>query len=107
LRLSTETISTNIPLRAGIAREHFVLAGENFSDFNDWAPRAPLRCSLTFTKEGLILGRGTVLARPAGGAFSRLASEGGEERILALLSAAINKTVPARVTGYLHRASEH
>jgi hypothetical protein len=84
-----------------------VLAGENFSEFNDWAPRAPLGCSLTFTKEGLILGRGTVLARPAGGAFSRLASEGGEERILALLSAAINKTVPARVIGYLHRTSEH
>lgn len=92
---------------ACIAREHFVLAGENFSEFNDWAPRAPLRCSLIFTKEGLILRRGTLLARPAGGAFSRLVSEGGEVRILALLAAAINKTVLARVIGYLHRASEH
>lgn len=84
-----------------------MLAGENFSEFNDWAPRAPLRCPLTFTKGGLILRRGTLLARPAGGAFSRLVSEGGEVRILALLAATINKTVLARVIGYLRRASEH
>jgi hypothetical protein len=56
--------------------------------------------------EGLILGRGAVLARPAGGATSRLAIEGEEERMVALLSAAIDKNISARALGNLRRASE-
>src|SRR5262245_45916397 len=36
----------------------------------------------------------------------RLAVEGEEERILALLSAALNKPVPARIIGNLQRSSE-
>ncbi len=81
-------------------------AGENFSEIGKRAPRAPLRCSFTITDAGLTLGRGTVLAPPAGYASSRLAIEDEEARILALLSTSINKNVPARVIGKLRRPSE-
>ena len=81
-------------------------ASEGFGEIDEWAPRAPLQCSLAITGAGLTLGRGTVLARMTQEAPPRLAVDGAEERILTLLSAALGKSVPLRLLDNLRRASE-
>src|SRR5262245_44623550 len=55
---------------------------------------------------GLTLGKGTVLAPMTPDTPPQLAIDGAEERILALLSAAVNKTVAVRTIENLRRASE-
>ncbi|HMF06459.1 MAG TPA: hypothetical protein VKE72_05555, partial [Methylocella sp.] len=72
-------------------------ASEDFGEIDERAPRAPLRCSPAITGAGLTLGRGTILARLTKDALPRLAIDGDEERILAMLSAALGKGVPVRV----------
>jgi hypothetical protein len=79
---------------------------EGFDEIYERKPRTPLHRSLTITREGLTLGRGTVLARMTQGASCELAIGGEEERILALLAAAFGKSVPAQVIKNLRCASE-
>jgi hypothetical protein len=90
----------------GIAREQFVRASEDCCAIDERAPRAPLRCSPAITGAGLTLGRGTILARFTKDALPRLAIDGDEERILAMPSAALGKSVPVRVIENMRRASE-
>lgn len=83
------------------------MRASNFSnEVDERAPRAPLQRSLAITHAGLTLGSGTILARIHEDMPARLAIEGEEERILALISAALGKTAQARIIGNLQRASE-
>lgn len=60
-----------------------------------------------FTKEGLVLGVGTVLAKASGDRCGRpaVAIDNAEERILALLAVAYGKAIDATVLGHIRRAA--
>jgi hypothetical protein len=67
-----------------------------------------LRRGMEITSEGLVLGAGTVLARMARKAAGprALLLDGEEERILALLSVACWRSIPASINGKLRKASD-
>lgn len=82
-------------------------ASEGFREIHGGSRQAALHRSLTITSAGLALGTGTVLARmKRDGPPYQLAIDGEEERILALLSVAFDKSVSTRAIGNLRRASE-
>ena len=81
-------------------------AGEGLPDIHGGRRQAALHRSLTITGAGLTLGAGTVLARMTIEGSSHLAIDGEEERILALLSVAFDKSISANAIGNLRRASE-
>jgi hypothetical protein len=67
----------------------------------------PLQRAMTFTQEGLALGRGTLLAEFVKERLARgLALDGNEARILSLLTAAHGKPVAEDVIEKLRRAGE-
>src|ERR1700693_2123475 len=71
-----------------------------------WAERvrsSPLMPFITLTEEGLILGAGTVLAKRH--PDRRLALDGEEERLLALLAIAYGRPVSPSVIGNIRRAT--
>jgi hypothetical protein len=68
----------------------------------------PLSAGMSLEPEGLILGSGTVLARAEGARSGqrRLRLDGGETRLLALLSIAYGRPIPVSVLGNIRKASE-
>jgi hypothetical protein len=74
----------------------------------DWQARertVPIRAAMTFAREGLVLGAGTVLV-PAEGVRMLKTLEGRERRILALLAASYDKAVSPSVLGHIERAGK-
>jgi hypothetical protein len=72
----------------------------------DWHARervVPISAVMTFAREGLVLGAGTVLV-PAEGARLLKSVKGQEQRILALLAAAHAKAISPSVLGHIERA---
>jgi len=77
-------------------------------DRAEWARRHMVHPVMTFTKEGLVLGAGTVLAKAGADRWSRptLVIDGAGERILTLLAVAYGKPIDPAVLGHVRRASE-
>jgi hypothetical protein len=69
----------------------------------EWA--VPISAELNFTRDGLVLGAGTVIV-PAEGPRLLKSLDGEEARVLALLSAAYGKAVPPSVLGNIRRAAK-
>jgi hypothetical protein len=69
----------------------------------------PLKSSMNLEPEGLILGSGTVLAAAENDRFGRrrLRVEGGEARLLTLLSIAYGRPAPESILHHIRKASEH
>lgn len=81
-------------------------ASEGENSFHEQILRAPLHRPLRITEAGLILGRGTVLARMTQGVPSHVGVDGEEERILTLLTVTFSKSLPVQLMGNLRRASD-
>lgn len=65
----------------------------------------PISAELNFTRDGLVLGAGTVIVSADGPRLLK-SLDGEEARVLALLSAAYGKAVPPSVLGNIRRAVE-
>jgi hypothetical protein len=65
----------------------------------------PISAELNFTRDGLVLGAGTIIV-PAQGPRLLKSLDGEEARVLALLSAAYGKAVPPSVLGNIRRAAK-
>lgn len=63
----------------------------------------PISTELNFTRDGLVLGAGTVIVSADGPRLLK-SLDGEEARVLALLSAAYGKAVPPSVLGNIRRA---
>jgi hypothetical protein len=65
----------------------------------------PISAELNFTRDGLVLGAGTVIVSAEGPRLLK-SLDGEEARVLALLSAAYGKAVPPSVLGNIRRAAK-
>ncbi len=65
----------------------------------------PISAELNFTRDGLVLGAGTIIVSAEGPRLLKNL-EGEDARVLALLSAAYGKAVPPSVLGNIRRAAK-
>ena len=68
---------------------------------------SPIEPVMALREDGLVLGAGTVLVKraPGGGGCTRLALDGAEERLLALLAVAYARAVAPNIIGNIRRAA--
>ncbi len=75
-------------------------------EWNDKGQNAPILGALTFTRDGLTLGRGVCIAAPAKGADGRLLFDPNEAHVISLLSAAHGRVVGKSTIKKIQRACE-